>query len=85
VGLIKRNPGHAIAEEVLPFATLDRRRREIERRRDDALPRTIDQPEPHDMPRMRDRRRLVVDRFLAKVVDHPSESQGTSERMWVVK
>ncbi len=85
VRLIERNPGDPVAEEVLPFAALDRRRRDVEGGGMHALMRAVDRRQPQHMVRVGDGGVVVVDRLLADVVDHPSASHGASERSRVVK
>ena len=85
VRLIERDPGDPVAEEILAFAALDRRRHDVERRGMHPLVRAVDRGQPQHVMRIGDRRRIVIDRLLADVVDHPSDSHGASERSRVVK
>ena len=48
-------------------------------------PGAVDRREPQHMARIGHRRRVVIDRGLPDVVDHPSASQRTSARSCVVK
>src|SRR5258707_14349623 len=50
-----------------------------------ALVHAIDRSETQDMVRIGDRRCVVIDRGLADVVDHPSDSHGASDRSRVVR
>src|SRR5947207_2172992 len=83
--LIERNPCDPIAEEVLSFAALDRRRRNVQSRGMHALVLAIDRSETQDMVRISHRRCVMIDRSLADVIDHPSATHGASNRSRVVK
>ena len=51
----------------------------------DALSRPVDRREPQHVPRIGDRRGVMIDGRLPDVVDHPSASQPIPARSWVVK
>src|SRR5204863_5679491 len=78
--LVERDPGHLVAEEVGALPALDRRRPNVERSSMDALPLAIDRGEPQCVMRICDLGRILVDRLLTDVVDHPSASQCASTR-----
>jgi len=85
VRLIKLDPRHPIAEEIMTLAPRDRLRLDIHRRGMNTLPHAVDRYEAQDVARIGDRGGIVISRDLPDVVDHPSASQRTSARSCVVK
>ena len=59
VRLVERDPGDPVAEEILAFAALDRRRRDVEGRGMHALMRAVDRRQPQHVVRIGDRRVVV--------------------------